>query len=55
MVVIKHACAVIQHEAVDLTERDYELQWVAHRVLRHDEVGSDEGERAPRELRTTQR
>ena len=41
---------VVEHIAVELSERDDELSRVSERVVDGDEVGSDEGTGAPEDL-----
>jgi hypothetical protein len=49
-VVVEQRGCVVQDIAVELTERDNELERVAQRVVNGNEVGSDEGEGSPEGL-----
>jgi hypothetical protein len=49
-VVIEHGGRVVEDVAVELAERDDELQRVAERVVVRDKGGSDEGAGAPESL-----
>lgn len=49
-VVVEQRGRVVQHIAVELTERDNELQRVAQRVVDSDKVGCDEREGSPKGL-----
>jgi hypothetical protein len=48
--VIEHASCVVQNEAVDLTERDDDLERVTERVLGGDQGCDNKAEGAPGEL-----
>lgn len=50
-VVVEQGRRVIQDVAVELAERDNELERVAERVVDGDQVGGDEGEGSPEGLR----
>jgi hypothetical protein len=50
-VVVEHGGGVVEDVAVELAERDDELERVADGVVVGDEAGGDEGERAPECLR----
>jgi len=49
-VVVKQGSGVVEDVAVELAERDDELGRVAERVVDGDEVGGEEGARAPEDL-----
>ena len=51
-VMVEQRGRVVQNIAVELTERDDQLQGVAERVVDGDQIGGDEGERAPKGLST---
>jgi hypothetical protein len=48
--VVEHGGRVVENVAVELAERDDELERVADGVVVGDESGADEGERAPKGL-----
>jgi hypothetical protein len=48
--VVEQGRSVVQYVAVELTERDDELGGVAEGVVDGDEVGGEEGTRAPEDL-----
>lgn len=53
MVVIEHACGVVENIAVYLSKRYHCLKWIAERMIDGDQISCQEGKRPPAKLLST--
>lgn len=51
-VVVEERGCVVENVAIELAQRDDKLQGIAQRVVDSNEIGGEEGERAPESLQT---